>query len=264
MQERFWRYANVKYKVKEFINIWRRYMDTIKLNSDKVLLVAHRGLSGLEAENTNAAFIAAGNRSYFGVETDIRKTKDGMFVVNHDGNLKRVGGHDKIIEETDYDVLKELVLYDKQGGYSRDDLRVTTLESYVNICKTYEKKCIIELKTDFPEEDIGGIIDVIRECDYLDSCIFISFFYDPLLRIRRLLPMAKVQYLFREITAELRERLIKDRIDVDIKYTGLTKKDVDIFHENGLEVNCWTVDDIVTAEMMIDMGVDYITTNILE
>ena len=42
--------------------------------------VAHRGVSGLECENTAAAFIAAGNRTYYGVETDIWRTSDGKFL----------------------------------------------------------------------------------------------------------------------------------------------------------------------------------------
>ena len=61
-------------------------MNTIKFEKGNTLVVAHRGLSGIEPENTNAAFIAAGNRSYYGIETDIYKTADGKFVVNHDGN----------------------------------------------------------------------------------------------------------------------------------------------------------------------------------
>ena len=55
--------------------------DTIKFVSDnKPLMVAHRGVSGLEQENTHAAFVAAGNRSYWGIETDIRRTNDGRYV----------------------------------------------------------------------------------------------------------------------------------------------------------------------------------------
>ena len=34
-------------------------MDTIKVNRKDVKMIAHRGLSGLERENTNAAFVAA-------------------------------------------------------------------------------------------------------------------------------------------------------------------------------------------------------------
>ena len=43
-------------------------MDTIKFNKANVKVVAHRGLSGLEPENTVAAFVAAGNRSYYGAD----------------------------------------------------------------------------------------------------------------------------------------------------------------------------------------------------
>ena len=50
-------------------------MDTIKIEKKNTLMVAHRGVSGLEKENTLAAFIAAGNRSYYGVETGGRQVR---------------------------------------------------------------------------------------------------------------------------------------------------------------------------------------------
>ena len=65
-------------------------MDTIKLNVKAVKMVAHRGLSGLERENTCPAFVAAANRSYFGIETDVHKTADGKFVIIHDETTERV------------------------------------------------------------------------------------------------------------------------------------------------------------------------------
>lgn len=51
-------------------------MDTRKFKKNSVKVIAHRGLSGIERENTNAAFVAAGNRSYYGIETDVRRTAD--------------------------------------------------------------------------------------------------------------------------------------------------------------------------------------------
>ena len=59
-------------------------MDTIKFEKRQVRMVAHRGLSGIERENTCPAFIAAANRSYYGVETDVHVTQDGQFVILHD------------------------------------------------------------------------------------------------------------------------------------------------------------------------------------
>lgn len=51
--------------------------DTLRLGLQGVNMIAHRGVSGLERENTCAAFVAAGNRSYYGIETDIHRTADG-------------------------------------------------------------------------------------------------------------------------------------------------------------------------------------------
>ena len=88
-------------------------MDTVKFEKKNVKIIAHRGLSGIETENTNAAFIAAANRSYFGIETDIRVTWDGRFAVSHDATLERVGGLDVSICDRKLDELSELRLLDK-------------------------------------------------------------------------------------------------------------------------------------------------------
>ena len=37
-----------------------------------------------------------------------------------------------------------------------------------------------------------------------------------------------------------------------------------MLHDNGIEVNVWTVDTIEEAQRVTDCGVDYITSNILE
>ena len=74
-------------------------MTTIKLGDKQVKLVAHRGLSALEKENTCSAFVAAGNReSIFGIETDVHRTKDGQFVLFHDDNTQRVGLDHLVLE----------------------------------------------------------------------------------------------------------------------------------------------------------------------
>ena len=70
-------------------------MDTEKYRALKTKTIAHRGLSAIECENTNAAFIAAGNRSYFGIETDVHVTADKRFVIIHDDTMKRVSGGKK-------------------------------------------------------------------------------------------------------------------------------------------------------------------------
>ena len=77
-------------------------MNTIKFEKTaQVKMIAHRGVSGLETENTCAAFVAAGNRSYFGIETDVHVSADGAFIIFHDDDTERVGAKKYTIEETD-------------------------------------------------------------------------------------------------------------------------------------------------------------------
>lgn len=239
-------------------------MSTVKINKKNCKMIAHRGLSGLETENTASAFVAAGNRSYYGIETDIHKTADGKFAVIHDFDLNRVGGENINVEESSISDIQKVILFDKNGLKSRCDLRVPILENYIDICKKYQKQGILELKSDFNEEEIASIIAIIKERDYLDNITFISFVYSNLEKIRKALPNQSAQFLFEKITDEITEKLIKDKIDVDVHYGALSKESVELFHSNGLLVNCWTVDSKEKAEELVDMGVDFITTNILE
>ncbi len=239
-------------------------MNSVKFNKGNVLMVAHRGLSGIEAENTPASFIAAANRSYYAIETDIHKTADGKFVTNHDGNLLRIAGEDITVADSTLDELQSVILYDKDGTKNRPDLRVATLENYISICKKYEKHCVLEIKPEFSLEDTEAYINIIKKLDYLDNVTFISFKYENLKRIRQILPNHPVQFLFSVLTDEIIESVIADRFDVDSKYTQLTKENIELFHKAGVKVNCWTVDDKDEAEKLASWGVDYISSNILE
>ena len=101
-------------------------IQTIGINNKDIHMIAHRGVSGLERENTCAAFVAAGNRSYFGIETDIHRTADGQFVVFHDGNALRLTDIDWNVEEHTMEELRTLQMKDRDGNV-RGDLIMPTL-----------------------------------------------------------------------------------------------------------------------------------------
>ena len=65
----------------------KRYTQTTDFRNrgEWVQMIAHRGLSGLALENTNEAFLAAAKRNFYGIETDVRITKDGKFILCHEG-----------------------------------------------------------------------------------------------------------------------------------------------------------------------------------
>lgn len=239
-------------------------MNTVKIEKKNTLMVAHRGLSGIEPENTNAAFVAAANRSYFGIETDIHKTIDGEFVVSHDNHLARTAGVEIDTESSTLAELQSIPLFDIDGVADRIDLRTPTLANYIKLCKRYEKHSVLELKDNFTDADIAGILEVIDSYGYFENVTFISFVYDNLVKVKAQRPSAKCEYLFSTPNKVSIEQLVADGFNVDIHHAALTRELIEEYHSAGLTVNCWTVNDKERAEELISYGVNYITTNILE
>lgn len=64
-----------------------------------MIIIGHRGAAGIEPENTVASIEAAVREGVDMIEFDIRVTKDKHLVVFHDGNLQRIAGVGKNIDE---------------------------------------------------------------------------------------------------------------------------------------------------------------------
>lgn len=242
-------------------------MNTVKINKNQTRMIAHRGVSGIECENTNAAFVAAGNRSYWGIETDVRRTADGQYIVIHDKTLQRIssGLSHANVTDTWFDAFSNVEFPDLDGSTIRRDLRVPLLEEYIHICKKYGKESILELKGFFSKDEIKEICEIIQKLNYLDHVVFIVFELSNCICLRELLPNQPLQWLTAQtIDESVIETLCRYHMDIDSEYTFLDSSIIERLHEHSIQVNCWTCNDPVEAKRLIDSGVDYITTNILE
>ena len=242
-------------------------MDTVKISSGQAKIIAHRGLSGIERENTCPAFVAAGNRSYFGIEADVHITKDGKFIIIHDETTNRVtaGVHKINVERTTYSKSENIILPDLDGTTIRKDIKIPLLDEYLSICKKYGKTAVLEVKSLFSESDIKKLVLNIKALGYIENVIFISFALENCINLRKLLPQSQIQLLTkRELTSDIIRTLCENKLDLDINYKKLTKETVDLLHSHKIRVNCWTCDNKADAERLVDYGVDFITTNILE
>jgi len=108
------------------------------------------------------------------------------------------------------------------------------------------------------------VVETIRQEGWLKNTVFISFDLGNMIHLRKLLPEQPLQYLVKELTDEVKANLVEYALDLDIKYSNLTADQVEELHRMGRKVNVWTVDDPKIAVLLVQMGVDYITTNILE
>ncbi len=239
-------------------------MDTLYLPAPKPLMIAHRGCSGLEMENTASAFVAAGNRSYWGIETDVHVTRDGQYIIIHDDTTGRVAVENLPVEETDFETLRSLRLKDRDGQPGRRDLILPSLREYIQICKKYEKFSVLELKNLMEPRHVDGILDAVRAEGWLERTIFISFSLDNLICLRSRLPRQKAQLLIEEPRPDLTDVLARHHLDLDIWDRLLTEDLVRQVKALGAEINVWTVDDPANARRFAAWGVDYLTSNILE
>lgn len=240
-------------------------MNTTKFDHcNKPLMVAHRGVSGLETENTHAAFVAAGNRSYYGIETDVHITADGKYVAFHDDETGRLAMENVIIEHTDYTTLRNMILRQKNGNFGRTDIRIPSLQEYIEICKHYEKTAVLELKNHFQKEQVFEICDIIETIGYLENVIFISFDFENLVYVKEKYPTQPVQFLTGRCDEELAKKLSSLNMDLDIYFEGFDAETAERCHRYGIKVNCWTVDRLEDAARLAELGASYITSNILE
>ncbi|MBP5404787.1 MAG: hypothetical protein J6Y74_02440 [Clostridia bacterium] len=220
--------------------------------------VAHRGSSQNHLGNTEAAFLAATELPFYGIETDIRKTKDGVFVCNHDETVKYADGDEKSVSESSY---ADLIAKPLKNEKSDETAFLCTFERYLEICKNGGKVAVIELKEDFSEEDVLAILDAVDAVYDKSAVSVISFYFDALLRVRASDASLGLQYLSETKNDPLFERCLEEKISIDVRQSILTKKMVKTFHKAGLTVNAWTVNKAFDRNTVRIKGVDYITTD---
>ena len=99
---------------------------------------------------------------------------------------------------------------------------------------------------------------------FLDHIIFISFSLQNLINLRKQLPDQPAQWLTGDWKEEYKSYLVDNNLDLDIWYGSLTEETYAWLRSLGKKVNVWTCDDPAAAAKYVEMGVDYITSNILE
>lgn len=231
---------------------------------NKPKMIAHRGYSQFEKENTLVAFSAAGAISeFYGIETDVHVTNDGHYITIHDETPSRItnGLVDFNVEKNSFDIVRQVLLPDIDNYTLRNDLRIPEMVEYFRVCKKYNKVAVCELKQVFTKEQMKEILDIVDSLDMLKQTVFISFILEDLMVLRELSSTQSAQWLLCEFKEEHIETLKKYHLDVDAHYNSITKERIDLCHENGIKVNIWTVNDQNIANQYAAWGVDFITSN---
>ncbi len=229
-----------------------------------VKFVAHRGLSGVNPENTVPSFVAAGEQGgYYGFECDTHMTKDGVWVVIHDPNLDSLYNGEGDVKEKTYDELLTLKMLRGANIGKHLGVKICTLQEYVDICKKYDVRPIIEIKDPRPET-MKSFYEFLQKNELVERAVVISFIIEDLRELHKIDENIEMWYL----VDYLDNKNIQQALDAGCKGMDFSetfnagrpdyiKKVIDA----GLTAACWTVDKKEQLEYMLSAGVSVITTN---
>ena len=261
------------------------------IRKDSTHFIAHRGLSSKAPENTLRAFILAGEAGFWGTETDVHKTKDGHFVLQHDDTLFRMCGYSRKVEDMTLEEIKSVRI--TKGNYYEtyrsDELATTipTLEEYLKICIQYNMVPVIEIKMKYdrngtakePGEESAGSFDSEEEdrralFGLVDSImgnrpyVFIDFDAVTLEKLKGIIPEEKLahvtfQCLSEMYTGEMQGICTANSFDYSFNHLKVSLDLVKSLRERGTRVGLWSVNAKKKVEEMLVNGIDYITTDSL-
>lgn len=229
---------------------------------DKVKLIAHRGFRAVAPENTLPAFIEAGKANYWGAENDIHRTRDGVWVLQHDSYTYRMMSKNHKIEKTDFPVLLKANVDNGSNYKDYPNLKITKLDDYLTVCKQYNMVAVMELKGELNTEHYDEIVEMVKKHDV--EAIYISFEKIAIETMRKLTD-APLFYIIYDITQEAVD-FAKSVENCGIDFDGnddrnKSQQKVDMIKNAGLEPAIWAVDNLELVKSYADWGVKYITSN---
>ena len=204
-------------------------------------LQAHRGLSNQFPENTVLAFREAGKvPCFFGMETDVQMTKDGVLVCMHDYTIDRTtNGTGKVSDYT----WKELRKFWIDGGTGWNDkythkLRIPTFKEYLKVCKKANLVPYVELKLITPE-GIKKTVEMLHQMGFEGKYVLTSFKWRYLKEAAKY-SNAPLEFMHKRYTPELVDKLkgVKNAV-VRPMARRTTKEFVDYCHSLGFIVECY-------------------------
>jgi glycerophosphoryl diester phosphodiesterase len=233
----------------------------------RTLLTGHRGAAAYARENSLASFLLAIEMGVDVLECDARMTRDGVFVLAHDGIVGRGRGVARIA------AARAMDLRARVPG-------LLTLAELLAVVR--ERGMLLNVDLKVPEAEVA-LVGMLAAHDLLHRTVVTSRASYQLRRLRALAPelrlgLSKGSSPPRgprggpEWAALLGQRGLLPRVLPDIlrraradaaylQYRLVTPPLVASLHGAGLGCYAWTVDSATIAQRLAGWGVDGITTN---
>lgn len=239
-------------------------------DNSAVTLISHRGMNPLAPENTLEAAEKSAENGYGYIEFDIRRTKDGVWVLMHDSDIKRMtDGEGEVSDIT----CKQLLSYRIDEGANINDYKlvtVPTLEQMLKLCAEKELVPVIEIKQSGTEHitELLSFIAARRNSDIM----IITFDREQIELIHTLISTGKTTFMKDSVelywlTSDLSDETLETAAEISeigVSFNGNnagTQEKIDAFTQKGIKLACWTIDSPSTLKKLYDRGITTFTTN---
>jgi glycerophosphoryl diester phosphodiesterase len=247
-----------------WVNLWGKVV-----KGPLVQVTAHRGHAKAAPENTRAAIEAAIRSGADYAEIDVQRTADGVVVLVHDQDVKRVTGDRRRVSELTLAQIQSL----DAGSWFDEAFRgekIPTLEEVIDLANG-RIKLNIELKYYGTDERLAPEVGlIVRDKNFADQCVVTSFNHAALEQLNES-PAGKAA-----MTGGTRSVRIRTGPIVAQALGNVTSLEGDVLsvraelvndrllreaHQNRQKVFAWTVNDERQMIRLMMRGVDNILTS---
>lgn len=207
-----------------------RFDQMFPLETD-VKVIAHRAGGNEGRENTLSGLETAWAAGAYGSEIDIQRTKDGYYVVNHDGTFKRVAGDSRKPEEMTLREVKKL---------SIDGEHVPTYEEMV-IASRGRLVLFTELKGNTADKKMADdTVKLVKQYQMEDEVVLISLDYGLIDYIETNYPEMATGFL---TFASFGKTAALNCDYIGLEEESATSDAIDAIHKEGKKVLVWTANE---------------------
>jgi glycerophosphoryl diester phosphodiesterase len=223
-------------------------------------VTAHRaGAAARAPENSLAALRLAMQEGADFAEIDVQETADGVIVVLHDKDLRRLAGvptrniwQMTLAEARSYDIGKRV-------GSNYQGEHLATLEEFIETARPGKIKLNIELKYYGQKPTLAkNVVRLVNNRGFVDRAVITSLNARALAEVRRLDGRLRVGYIVATSLGDL-TRMKLDFLSMEAK--KVTPRLMRRAGEHGLQVHAWTVNRQEDMVKMLNLGVDNLITD---
>lgn len=233
------------------------FFDDIFRYRPAVDVIAHRAGGDLAAENTILGLKKAIETGARWSEIDIRRSKDGVYVVQHDKTFARLAGVPKKPSQMTWQEIKKLKIKDTFDE-SRTAGRVSDLNGFLNAAKG-RIGLLLELKGEDADEKMADdVVAMVRKKKMKKEAILISMNYDLIQYIEQKYPDITTGYLYFFAFGDT------SKIKTDyliMEESAVNNEAIMRIHDEGKKALVWTVNSPRAIDELLNADVDGLITD---